>query len=420
MFNKLLAFLPPEAVKLALVLFLSFLIGLEREELKRDGRRTFGGVRTFPLIALVGYVVALLSNGQILPLLLGFVVVGGFMLMSYWHKLNFSTDAGVTTEISGLVVYLVGALVHLDHFWFACTLVVVSLLLLELKDGLEGITERMAPDEIITITKFLLLTGVILPIVPNQDFGLFHINPFKTWLVVVAVSGVSYASYVLMRMAKGRGGIFLSAVLGGLYSATVTTVVLAKRAASGRHPHVFSGSILAASGLMYFRVLVLVWLFNRALAARLAPAFLILSVVPLVAGWLWTRRPDGEGTESPETTAPHNPLELRAAVLFAAMFLVVLVITQLSVQFLGKTGIYGLAALMGLTDVVPFVMGLTHSVGLTTPLPMALIGITLATASNNLVKGVYAYFFARGTAGRWSFCFLAGLALAGLLPLCWI
>ena len=220
-------------------------------------------------------------------------------------------------------------------------------------------------------------------------------------------------------MAKGRGGIFMSAVLGGMYSATVTTVVLAKKASAGRHPHVFSGSILAASGLMYFRILVLVWLFNRPLAARLAPAFLILSIIPLVAGWLWTRRPDGEGVESTETTAPHNPLELRAAVLFAAMFLLVLVVTQLSVHYLGRTGIYGLAALMGLTDVVPFVMGLTHSVGLTTPLPMALIGITIAASSNNLVKGAYAYFFARRTAGRWSFCFLAGLAVVGLLPLLW-
>ena len=40
--------LPPEALKILLVLFLSFLIGLEREEHKvAVGSYSFGGVRTF-------------------------------------------------------------------------------------------------------------------------------------------------------------------------------------------------------------------------------------------------------------------------------------------------------------------------------------------------------------------------------------
>src|ERR1035441_1148688 len=138
--------------------------------------------------------------------------------------------AGVTTEMSGLATFLVGALACYGHLWIATTLGVASLLLLDLKDALEKLAARIAPDEMLTFAKFLLLSAVILPVVPNQDFSRFHINPFKTWLVVVAISTISYLSYVLQKMTKGQGGLVLAALLGGAYSSTVTTVVMARRA----------------------------------------------------------------------------------------------------------------------------------------------------------------------------------------------
>jgi uncharacterized membrane protein (DUF4010 family) len=405
---------------LVLVLFLSFLIGLEREEQKRGGKRMFGGVRTFPLLGLMGYVLALISKENLLGVFAGLIAVSAFMVVSYWHKLQTSTDAGITTEISGLVVYLVGVLVYMGLIWFACALVVVSLLLLELKVALEGLTERLEPEEITAFTKFLLLTLVILPMVPNQEFGPFRINPFKTWLVVVAVSGISYASYLLLKMVKGRGGIFLSGVLGGIYSSTIATVVLAKRAATGHHPHDYSGSILTASGFMYLRIVGLVWMFNAPLAVMLAPSFTVLATLAIAGGWIWHRLPDETVEDPPALTQAHNPLELRTAFLFAALFVVMLVATHLTVTYLGKGGIYSLAAIMGVTDVDPFIMGMTHAAGLTTTLQVAAIGIVIAAACNNAIKAGYAYFFARGRAGLWSLLLLVSLALLGLLPVLWI
>ncbi len=417
MLNQLLSAIPPEALNLGLVLFLSFLIGLEREELKRGGKRVFGGVRTFPLIGLVGYVVSLLSNGNPFGMLLGFLVVGAFMLVSYFHKLQQTTDAGITTELSGLLVYLVGALVHAGHLWFACTLVVVSLLLLELKEALEGLTQRIRPEEVAAFTKFLLLSAVILPMVPNRDIGLFRINPFKTWLVVVAVSGVSYASYLLLKAFKDRGGIFLSAVLGGFYSSTVITVVLAKRAAGGHRPHEYTGGIVVASGAMYLKILALVWMFNRALAWALAPWFLGLTAASVIGGWFIYRLHDADAEDTRESAEPQNPLELRAAFFFAAVFVVMLIVTQLAVTYLGRSGVYSVATLMGLTDVTPFIMGMTHSAGLNTTFHLAACSIAVSAASNNLVKGIYAYAFAKGKTGLWCLGLLGGLALLGLLPL---
>ncbi len=387
---ELYHWLPPDAVRIVLVLFLSFLIGLEREEHKTvDGSYSFGGVRTFPLIGLIGYSIALLSGTQLLPLTLGFLVVGAFLLLSYWHKLSRVETAGVTSEISGLTTYLVGALVCYDHLWIATALSVASLLLLELKTGLEALASRTAPQEILTFAKFLLLTAVILPTLPNHQFGRFHLNPFKTWLVVVAVSTISYGSYVLQKVTKERGGVVLTAFLGGAYSSTVATVAMSRRAARDNRPHLFSGGILLASGVMYLRLVALLALFNRPLAALLAPAFLVLAAVAIAAGWLWSQRPDAQASDIKREFQPGNPLELLAAFLFALFFLAMLVATQLAVTYLGRAGVNILAAIMGVTDVDPFIMGMTQAAGRLTPLKVAAVAVSIAAARNNLMKGIF-------------------------------
>ena len=413
--------LPPDAIKIVLVLFLSFLIGLEREDHKAQaGTYAFGGVRTFPLIGLLGYSLALLCGNQLLPFTLGFLVIAGFMLLSYWHKLTKSDVAGVTTEMSGLATFLVGALVCYGHFWIATALSVASLLLLDLKTALEKLAGRVAPREILTFAKFLLLTGVILPVLPRQEFTRFHINPFRTWLVVVAISAISYGSYILQKLTKSTGGIVLSALLGGAYSSTVTTVVMARRSKQEQHPHLFAGGILIASGVMYLRLAVLLALFNRQLMSILDMAFLVLALLAIATGWLWTRRADTAAQSLQRQFEPSNPLELGAAFLFAALFLGMLIATQLAVTYLGRAGVDTLAAIMGVTDVDPFIMGMTQAAGTLTPLNIAAGAVLIAASSNNLVKGIYAYSLADRQTGVQSLAFLAGLALLGLAPLIWI
>ena len=412
--------LPPEAGKIVLVLFLSFLIGLEREEHRSaGGNYSFGGVRTFPLIGLIGYSMALISGAQLIPLTLGFLVVGGFLMLSYWHKLSQTTMAGATTEISGLATFLVGALVCDGHVWTATTLGVASLLLLDLKTALENLAARIAAREILAFAKFLFLSGVVLPALPNQQFGPFHINPFKTWLVVVAISAISYASYVLQKLSKGQGGIELAALLGGAYSSTVTTVVLARQSKEQNRPHLFSGGILMASGVMYLRLVILLALFNRQLMAALWLPFVALALGALGFGWLWSKRSDPGGQTVQSDMEARNPLELTTAFLFALLFLVMLVATQLAVKYLGSGGVDALAAIMGVSDVDPFIMGLTQAAGTLTAIKVAAGAILIAASSNNIVKGVYAYSLADRKTGRLSLAFLLALAAVGLLPLVW-
>jgi uncharacterized membrane protein (DUF4010 family) len=409
---------PPDGIRVVLALFLSFLVGLEREERKTDqDRYIFGGVRTFPLIGLIGYAMALLSGPNLIPMGIGFAVIGAFLWLSYQHKLQTTGVAGVTTEVSGLTTYIIGALVARDQYWIATTLTVISLLLLELKVALESLSKRIPADEIFTFTKFLLLSIVILPVLPNQNFGSFQFNPFKTWLVVVAVSGVSYGSYILQARTRGESGMLLSAILGGLYSSTATTVVLAKEGKQQSRPHLFSGSILASSSVMYLRLLALIAIFNRELMKLLLPSFLLLTGVGLLMGVLWSRRRAGSGDTVKSGAMGNNPLELQAAFLFGLFFVVMLALTDYAVEFLGRGGIFALAGLSGLTDVTPFIMGLTQTSGGSTPTTLAAAAIVIAAAVNNLVKGGYAYGFGDRDTGRESLALLGGYSLLGFLPL---
>ena len=411
----LFAWLPPDATRVLFVLFLSFLIGLEREERKvSDEQYAFGGVRTFPLIGLIGYSIAVLSRDELLPQALGLAVVAAFLLLAYWHRLGASGYVGVAGEMSALATYLVGALIFHELYWLATALTVSSVILLELKTQLENLARRIETTDILTFAKFLLLAAVILPLLPNRPLTTFQINPFTAWLVVVAVSAVSYGSYVLQRLTKTQGSVLFSALVGGAYSSTVTTVVLAKRSREAGQTHLYAGSLLVASGMMYLRLAALLALFNRALMVKLSLPFVVLGCIAVLVGWLWSRRGDADAATAMPALQPKNPLEISAALLFAALFVGMLVATRLVVEYLGQAGVYSLAALMGVTDVDPFIMGMTQSADSLTPLPVASAAIVIAAASNNLVKGIYAFTLSSRPVGVQSLAFLLGLAGCGV------
>jgi uncharacterized membrane protein (DUF4010 family) len=421
MLHELLSSVPRDAANLALVLALSFFVGLEREEHKQQSPgHAFGGVRTFPLIGLVSYALALLSPPNLIPWSVGFGVVGALMLISYHRKLAVDAPAGITTEMSALATYAVGGLVQREHIWIASAIGIVSVLLLELKGAMEGLTKRVASNEIITVGKFLVLSVVILPIVPDHDLTRFHLNPFKTWLVVVAVSGVSFGSYLVQRLLADRGGVIVSAILGGAYSSTVTTVALARQAKDAARPNLFAGSILTASGMMYGRLVLLLLFFNRTLAAVLGPAFMVLAAAAVLVGWGMSRRSDAIVVHPEAHPQATNPLALRTALLFALIFVIILVVTQLTRQYLGRAGLLTLAAIMGVTDVDPFILGLAQGGPAATPLRLAAAAIVLAASSNNVTKAIYAFAFADRATGRRSLLALLVLAVIGLIPLAWV
>jgi uncharacterized membrane protein (DUF4010 family) len=197
-------------------------------------------------------------------------------------------------------------------------------------------------------------------------------------------------------------------------------VALAKRASHEQQAHLFSGAVLIASGVMYLRLTLLLALFNRALVHLLALPFLLLAGVAILVGWRWSRIPDAKGESPQREFRSQNPLELRAALLFATLFLVILVATRLAAVYLGSRGVFVLAAIMGVTDVDPFILGMAQSAGRMISLPIGAVSVLVAAASNNLIKGIYAHSFADRKTGAQSFGLLAGLAVIGLAPLLWL
>jgi uncharacterized membrane protein (DUF4010 family) len=168
---------------------------------------------------------------------------------------------------------------------------------------------------------------------------------------------------------------------------------------------------------MYLRLLALLGLFNRQLFHRLGLPFVLLAASALLGGWLWMRWPDQGGTKAEQHLQPKNPLELGAAFLFAGLFVGMLFITHLALLYLGRAGLYALAGVMGITDVDPFILSLAESASTLTPVTLAGGAIVIAAASNNLIKGIYAYGFGDRRTGTQGLALLTVLALLGLLPL---
>jgi uncharacterized membrane protein (DUF4010 family) len=411
-----------QALELVLVLFLSLLVGLEREEHKlRVAHYAFGGARTFPLIGLFGYGVSGISGGNALALAVGLAAVGALMVVSYSHKLRQDPDAGATSELSGLVTYVIGALVHARAYWLAVALGVVAVLLLELHERFEQLTTRIAPEELVALAKFLLLTTVILPLLPDRSFTRFSINPFRTWLVVVAVSALSYVSYALQRWASARGGAFAAALLGGAYSSTATTVVLARESKKGGPPLLYAGSILAACGMMYLRLGVLIAFFNPPLARHLAWSFGLLAFIGVGVGlWMTLSARSADRGDLGSARRVRNPLELRPAFAFGALFLAMLVATRWAVEWAGHRGLYVLAVLSGLGDVDPLALSVAQLGSAFAREHLAAVSIVLAASANSLAKGGYALLFGASPTGRLAMAALGAFAALGLLPAIWL
>jgi len=411
--DTLLQHLPPELAGFAVTLGLSLLIGFEREEKRPDDPAGFfGGIRTFPMIGLAGFILVEVFDSP-MPYAVGLLVLGMLLAVSHWYSIQ-EGDRGLTTEFAALLTFGLGAAASREMYWLALAAGIVAVILLHEKTRLEGLAVRIPSEELRTLLRFLVLTAVILPAVPNHAFTPFNINPFKIWLVVVAVSGVSYASY-LLQQRLGERALLLSGILGGVYSSTVTTVVLSRQSKTGCHAATgYAGAIIAASGMMYLRLWVLVVLFAPALGSQLTVLFWCLGLGTVILGAVLTRLGKKDCDNGDEKTPPTNPLELSSAFTFAGIFLIVLVATRMVAERFGGTGVLILAAIMGAADVDPFILGLTQQGGTTVPLETAALAVVLAAATNNLMKGIYSVIFGSKTTGRITLISLSSLGIISL------
>jgi uncharacterized membrane protein (DUF4010 family) len=382
----------PYAVLLGLSLFYGFAFEeFYAEELPNRP----GGVRTFPLLAFAGAALYLIEPHFALAFIAGLLVIGAW-LYAYISANLIVKEARVESHFiipaACVLAYVLGPIALTQPLWLSVALVVGTVLLIGARQPLHRLVSVVPQVEIWTLGQFLILVGVILPLLYTAPVIPFtHITPFKVWLAVVAVSTLSYLSYLVQRYLLPSRGIMVTALLGGLYSSTATTVVLARKGHDEGLTRQISSGIILATGMMYLRIIVICGIFNFALGRLLGIPFLVLSVLACAAAYALTRAAEPAATDY----VPENPLQLGTAVLFAVLLIVVSVLSQLAQTYLGARGVLALAAVVGFTDIDPFVLSLAQNAATSIGLATAASAIMIASSSNNLLKAIYAVGFSR-------------------------
>jgi uncharacterized membrane protein (DUF4010 family) len=345
-------------------------------------------------MALLGAVAAFLTD-QYGPLIFLAVYLGLILLL--WASLLASAmrgeEEGITTEVSALLVPLLGAMMIWNQPVVAAALGVITALLLALKPRLHGAARRMSAEDMRATLEFSIISAVILPLLPNEGFGPFGVlNPFQIWLLVVFVSGIGFLGYVLMKLLGPEHGISITGLLGGLVSSTATTLSFAGRSKTNVGlSTVLAQGILLASCVMFPRVLIEVAVVNPGLVKHVVVPLIAMLIAGAIAFYFLWRRGRAEEKVGHGGVELSNPLRLKTAITFGLIFAVVLVAVEAANEYFGSAGVYVASILTGITDVDSITLSVSNlSLKGLIDARVAAIAIILATIMNTIAKAVMA------------------------------
>lgn len=414
--------LPPLLLQFTATAVLAFVLGLELHSYRRaQGLGTgFGTTRTLTLIGVAGFVLWLLGDTS--P---RWLYLAGLAALSGWLAIDFVQDRPDTAAGGRLlpamiawIAYALGPLVLTQPAWLVAAVLVVALLMLAERPSIQRLADAMPASEGATLAKFLIVAGLVLPLMPDTPIpALTGISYRAVWTAVVLVSALSYAGYLAHAYFLPARGTLFTGLLGGLYSSTAATVVLARqaRADAGVAAQAPAATVLA-SAMMYVRLWLVILVLGHGDAARqLALPFAVLLAGSLaMGGWLWRHAGARAAQPVAARLAAHNPLDLSAALLFAGLFVAFAALTAYVAGHYGSAGLHVLSFLIGFTDIDPFVLSLLagqYRVDTAT----VTTAILIATGSNNLLKALYALVLSRQRAMRPAAAWLVLTLLVSLL-----
>jgi uncharacterized membrane protein (DUF4010 family) len=385
-------------------LLLGALLGIERE--KRNMREGFGiaGLRSFVLLALLGAVGGYMGTALAMPWMLPavVVVVGVVVAVGYVAGVRRRPEqVGLTTELAAVAACLLGAMATTGFRDLAIGLGVGMAALLAYKQPLHQLVGQLGWEDVLVGMRLLLATFIVLPLLPDRAIDPWGaINPYKLWLLVLLISGMSLVGYIATRWLGPGRGIAVTAASGGLVSSTAVTLAFAKQSRDEpQRARALAGGVLLAWAVMFVRVAAIAAVVQPALALALAVPCAAMTAVCAGAAGVAMRSRDGGGADGLPAVPMKNPFSLLAASKFAALFAVVQLLLKLGQQHLPQSGVYAVAALAGLTDVDAITVSMGERVrGAPADAGIAATAILVACLSNTVVKTGMAIGMGRGLA----------------------
>jgi uncharacterized membrane protein (DUF4010 family) len=405
---KVLSFIPRDFIYFLLVLTLSFLVGLELKTYRQNKKPKphFGSARTYTFIGAMGFVFYKINFWFYLA---GFLTLSCLYFIHYFYKNEENRSSILAYLILGLVYGFGPLIVIYRNIWMPALVFVMIVFILNYKSYAGGFIQNVNQKELETFGKFVLLSAVILPILPNTPIKYIGISAFKIWLVVVIISAISYGSYLAQKFLFKNKGYLLTGIFGGLYSSTATTVVLSKKALSvnarGNVLRIINSSIIVATSMMYLRLLVIAYIFNSKIAEKITVPMLLFAAAGMaISFFLYKKDVSGDAPID-----DRNPLELGTAFIFAFLFVAMMAITHYVTAHFGNVGLKILSFIIGFTDIDPFVLSLlTGKFHIT--LNAIAAAIVIASGSNDILKAFYAIVFSKKIAKTSAFwLFILGI-----------
>ena len=392
------------------------LIGVERERAAQEsGEEMFAGVRTFPLFALLGASLTVVTGEMGSAVVAGFLAVAALAVAAYWRTSSIQ-KAGMTTEVAALATYWVGAIAGAGALLLAAVIGITITILLAAKERLEAFPRAMSREELRATLTLAVLAAVILPLLPDQGYGPWGVwNPRNIWIVIVLVCGLSFAAFLAVRFWGERKGVYVTGVLGGLASSTALTVSLASQSqgVQGAGAPLAVGAGLAST-VMLVRVAVLAAVAGPAVLPRLGPVLGAMAVGGTVAIASLARRSQ---VSTEKGAGLRNPFQLREAIRFGIVFALVLLVVEGARHYLGSWGIFVASLLAGFVDVDAITLSLSGLSARGMPIETAAGGIAVAVLANTAAKMGYAAWRGSPEYRRGVTLILGATLAAGLIAL---
>ncbi len=385
--------IPDFLANFILVTIFSLIIGLSQRRLQESHEAilSFGTDRTFTFIGMLGYILYIIRPADQLLFIIGFIVISLFLMLFYFYKMYQTKNYGLTSIAIALITYSLGPLVITQPFWFFLLIVSIVLIFTELKESFMTVSKRFNKDEFLTLAKFFVMAGVILPIVPNTPIvSYLSLTPYQIWMAVVVISSISYISYLLKKFVFPKSGVMLTGILGGLYSSTATTFILARKMKEANgNTHQYVAAIIMATAMMYLRILILILIFNQALFQTIWMWFILMLALSIILSIAIRYKYKAPAVMDQSLGEEKNPLEFKIAILFTILFVAFTFITHFTIEYMGSQGLQVLSYIVGVTDIDPFLLNLFQG---HYQVSISLIGAATfqAIISNNILKAIYA------------------------------